>query len=300
MDWRLSGQPLAVYLQNAEDAARRAAKWRGPDGQYSPAQSPRARPSCDTTPPTRRSPSLGTRARHAASMTDKAELRAASSSFNSAIESSVGPSSSPTRSPPARRPPPRRSASPSIATPSMQPRRPQPGNGIKERSPSTFERELVDTDDDVAPPRPRASTGRAVTPSMQPRRPQAADPSMLSAVEQFEREMMDADDMGDADDDASTDHSQPVSAFVHHSPPTRRRAVTPPARMRPLHTEERAAARESRAPELPPPLYADSYSDPLALIVYQVTEGNIEVAFSTGGQPTSMVFDMQGSSFIAD
>ena len=34
--------------------------------------------------------------------------------------------------------------------------------------------------------------------------------------------------------------------------------------------------------------------------VYQVTEGNLEVAFSTGGQPTGLVFDMQGSSFIAD
>ena len=34
--------------------------------------------------------------------------------------------------------------------------------------------------------------------------------------------------------------------------------------------------------------------------VYQVTDGNLDVAFSTGGQPTGLVFDMQGSSFIAD
>lgn len=35
--------------------------------------------------------------------------------------------------------------------------------------------------------------------------------------------------------------------------------------------------------------------------VYQMTsEGAMEVAFSTGGQPTGLVFDMQGSSFIAD
>ena len=34
--------------------------------------------------------------------------------------------------------------------------------------------------------------------------------------------------------------------------------------------------------------------------VYQVTEGNLEVAFSTGGQPSGLVFDHQGSSFIAD
>ena len=35
--------------------------------------------------------------------------------------------------------------------------------------------------------------------------------------------------------------------------------------------------------------------------VYQMTsEGSMEVAFSTGGQPTGLVFDMQGSSFIAD
>jgi sugar lactone lactonase YvrE len=34
--------------------------------------------------------------------------------------------------------------------------------------------------------------------------------------------------------------------------------------------------------------------------VYQVTEGQMEVAFSTGGQPTGLVFDHQGSSFIAD
>jgi sugar lactone lactonase YvrE len=35
--------------------------------------------------------------------------------------------------------------------------------------------------------------------------------------------------------------------------------------------------------------------------VYQVTEqGQMETAFSTGGQPTGLVFDSQGSSFIAD
>lgn len=34
--------------------------------------------------------------------------------------------------------------------------------------------------------------------------------------------------------------------------------------------------------------------------VYQVNEGQMEVAFSTGGQPTGLVFDHQGSSFIAD
>lgn len=35
--------------------------------------------------------------------------------------------------------------------------------------------------------------------------------------------------------------------------------------------------------------------------VFQMTnEGSMEVAFSTGGQPTGLVFDMQGSSFIAD
>ena len=34
--------------------------------------------------------------------------------------------------------------------------------------------------------------------------------------------------------------------------------------------------------------------------VYQVTEGQMEVAFSTGGQPSGLVFDHQGSSFIAD
>jgi len=34
--------------------------------------------------------------------------------------------------------------------------------------------------------------------------------------------------------------------------------------------------------------------------VYQVNDGQIDVAFSTGGQPTGLVFDMQGSSFIAD
>ena len=31
-----------------------------------------------------------------------------------------------------------------------------------------------------------------------------------------------------------------------------------------------------------------------------MTDGNLDVAFSTGGQPTGLVFDMQGSSFIAD
>ena len=30
------------------------------------------------------------------------------------------------------------------------------------------------------------------------------------------------------------------------------------------------------------------------------SEGSMEVAFSTGGQPTGLVFDAQGSSFIAD
>jgi len=35
--------------------------------------------------------------------------------------------------------------------------------------------------------------------------------------------------------------------------------------------------------------------------VYQMTnEGHMEVAFSTGGQPAGLVFDQQGSSFIAD
>ena len=34
--------------------------------------------------------------------------------------------------------------------------------------------------------------------------------------------------------------------------------------------------------------------------IYQVTEGRLEMAFSTNGQPTSIVFDQQGSSFIAD
>jgi len=35
--------------------------------------------------------------------------------------------------------------------------------------------------------------------------------------------------------------------------------------------------------------------------VYQMMqEGTMEVAFSTGGQPTGLVFDKQGSSFIAD
>jgi sugar lactone lactonase YvrE len=34
--------------------------------------------------------------------------------------------------------------------------------------------------------------------------------------------------------------------------------------------------------------------------IYQFNDGAHEVAFSTGGQPTGLVFDMQGSSFIAD
>ena len=35
--------------------------------------------------------------------------------------------------------------------------------------------------------------------------------------------------------------------------------------------------------------------------VYHVSsEGQMEVAFSTGGQPSGLVFDHQGSSFIAD
>jgi len=34
--------------------------------------------------------------------------------------------------------------------------------------------------------------------------------------------------------------------------------------------------------------------------IYQFNDGVHEVAFSTGGQPTGLVFDMQGSSFIAD
>jgi hypothetical protein len=34
--------------------------------------------------------------------------------------------------------------------------------------------------------------------------------------------------------------------------------------------------------------------------IYQVTDGRLELAFSTNGQPTSIVFDQQGSSFIAD
>lgn len=34
--------------------------------------------------------------------------------------------------------------------------------------------------------------------------------------------------------------------------------------------------------------------------IYQVTDGRLEHAFSTNGQPTSIVFDQQGSSFIAD
>eukprot|EP00343_Euplotes_focardii_P008888 CAMPEP_0205825480 /NCGR_PEP_ID=MMETSP0206-20130828/25328_1 /ASSEMBLY_ACC=CAM_ASM_000279 /TAXON_ID=36767 /ORGANISM="Euplotes focardii, Strain TN1" /LENGTH=249 /DNA_ID=CAMNT_0053124543 /DNA_START=12 /DNA_END=761 /DNA_ORIENTATION=+ len=34
--------------------------------------------------------------------------------------------------------------------------------------------------------------------------------------------------------------------------------------------------------------------------VYQVTEGQMNVKYSTGGQPTSLVFDNEGSAFIAD
>ena len=34
--------------------------------------------------------------------------------------------------------------------------------------------------------------------------------------------------------------------------------------------------------------------------VYQVTEGQMEVAFQTQGQPTALIFDAQGSSFVAD
>ena len=34
--------------------------------------------------------------------------------------------------------------------------------------------------------------------------------------------------------------------------------------------------------------------------VYQVSDGQITTAFSTGGQPTSLVFDNEGSAFIAD
>jgi len=34
--------------------------------------------------------------------------------------------------------------------------------------------------------------------------------------------------------------------------------------------------------------------------VYQVSDGQLDVAFSTGGQPTGLVFDSQGSSFVAD
>ena len=34
--------------------------------------------------------------------------------------------------------------------------------------------------------------------------------------------------------------------------------------------------------------------------IYQITDGRLEMAFSTNGQPTSIVFDQQGSSFIAD
>lgn len=35
--------------------------------------------------------------------------------------------------------------------------------------------------------------------------------------------------------------------------------------------------------------------------VYQVTsDGQMEVAFQTQGQPTALIFDAQGSSFVAD
>jgi sugar lactone lactonase YvrE len=34
--------------------------------------------------------------------------------------------------------------------------------------------------------------------------------------------------------------------------------------------------------------------------IYQVTDQRMDVAFSTNGQPTSIVFDQQGSSFVAD
>lgn len=35
--------------------------------------------------------------------------------------------------------------------------------------------------------------------------------------------------------------------------------------------------------------------------VFQMNqEGTMEVKFSTGGQPTGIVFDQQGSSFVAD
>ena len=34
--------------------------------------------------------------------------------------------------------------------------------------------------------------------------------------------------------------------------------------------------------------------------VYLVSEGQIQTAFSTGGQPTALVFDNEGSAFIAD
>ena len=75
---------------------------------------------------------------------------------------------------------------------------------------------------------------------------------MVSAVEQFERELMQAKDVGAAE-----------GAFLHASPLVpRRRAVTPPARMRPLRTEDRATATRSR-PE-PSPTYIES--QPLALI----------------------------------
>jgi len=34
--------------------------------------------------------------------------------------------------------------------------------------------------------------------------------------------------------------------------------------------------------------------------VYEVNEGTLKPSFSTGGQPTSLVFDQEGSAFIAD
>ena len=35
-------------------------------------------------------------------------------------------------------------------------------------------------------------------------------------------------------------------------------------------------------------------------VMQMTSEGSMDVAFSTGGQPTGLVFDAQGSSFIAD
>jgi sugar lactone lactonase YvrE len=59
--------------------------------------------------------------------------------------------------------------------------------------------------------------------------------------------------------------------------------------------------------QLPVPLYCPTEDQEGNLYavstngdVYQVTEGQMEVAFPTGGQPTGLVFDHQGSSFIAD